>query len=305
MTKIFLTGATGFVGSRLARVLIDRGDDVYCLVRRGARSERLGSVADHVSCIEGDLGDLSAWGKEIDRLTPDVCIHVAWTAEPGKYLDAPENIDLLHASVRLARHLAERGCRRFVGVGTCFEYDIDAGYLSERTPLRPRHLYSAAKVSLHLLLEQIGALTGMSVAWARLFYLYGPGEDPRRLVASIIRGLLRDESVAVSPGAQVRDFLHVDDVAAALAHIAAGDLAGAVNIGSGVPITVADLARTVGRVLGKEQLVRLGALPYAPNDPMFVCADPRRLLASGWSPKWSLERGLEHATAWWREHERR
>ena len=102
-------------------------------------------------------------------------------------------------------------------------------------------------MSFHLLLEQIGALTGMSTVWARLFYLYGPGEDPRRLVASIIRSLLRSESVAISPGEQVRDFLHVDDVAAAIAHIAEGELTGPVNVGSGIPVTVAHLARTVGR----------------------------------------------------------
>jgi nucleoside-diphosphate-sugar epimerase len=301
MTTIFLTGASGFVGSRLARLLKDRGHDVHCLVRRGDPAERL---ASDVERIEGELGELPAWQSEIDRVKPEVCIHLAWTAEPGKYLAAPENVDFVHASAKLAFHLAERGCRRFVGIGTCFEYDVDAGYLSEQTPLRPRHMYSAAKVSLHLLLEQIAALTGMSVAWARLFYLYGPGEDPRRLVASLIRGLLRGEPVAVSPGAQVRDFLHVDDVAAALANVAEGELTGPVNIGSGVPVTVAELSRTVGRLVGKAELVRLGARPYAPNDPMFVCADPRRLMGTGWSPKWALEAGLEDTIAWWREQER-
>ena len=146
------------------------------------------------------------------------------------------------------------------------------GTLSETSPTAPRTLYAACKLALHLVLDQMRNKT-MGVTWARLFYLYGPMEDARRLVPSVARALLAGEAAAISPGQQVRDFLHVEDVAAALATLGERDLDGVFNIGSGQPITVAEVALTLGRLTGRESLVRLGARPYAPGDPMYVCAD--------------------------------
>jgi nucleoside-diphosphate-sugar epimerase len=187
-----------------------------------------------------------------------------------------------------------------VGVGTCFEYDTSVGTLSETSPTRPQTLYAAAKLALHTVLEQMRT-DGMGVTWARLFYLYGPMEDARRLVPSVVRALLAGEPAAISPGQQVRDFLHVEDVAAALATLGQQNLDGVFNIGSGEPVTVAEVALTLGRLCGRESLVRIGARPYAPGDPMYVCADNARLRSTGWGPAYNLEAGLADSVRWWRD----
>jgi nucleoside-diphosphate-sugar epimerase len=211
------------------------------------------------------------------------------------------NIDLMAASLHLAQELSLRGCRRFVGIGTCFEYDTEVGYLSEATRIAPEHLYSATKAGTYLALRQVGANTGMQLAWARLFYLFGPDEHPSRLVASVARSLLRGEPARCTPGKQVRDYLHVADAASALAEIAHCDVTDAVNVGSGQPVTVEAIVRTLGDLSGRPDLVELGALTYGHREPMFVCANVQKLRAyTPWKPRWSLRDGLADALDAWR-----
>lgn len=296
--KVLVIGATGFVGSQIVAGLLRHGDDVCAIVRPGSHR---GTVAEipGVHFLEADV--LTPDGRaRIANSGCDVCIHAAWFVEPGNYLASLTNIDFLCATVELARIAAAAGFRRFVGVGTCFEYDLSAGYLSEKSRLGPAHLYSAAKASSYLALKELGAVTGMEIAWARLFYLYGPREHPARLVPSLARALLRGEETRCTLGRQVRDFLHVEDAGDAIAAVAHSDLIDAVNIGSGEPTTVADVVHRLASLCGRPDLVRLGALPYSPGDPMFICADVSRLSTRvGWRPRWTMTEGLSDALAWW------
>jgi nucleoside-diphosphate-sugar epimerase len=299
--RIFLTGATGFIGSHVARLLVRHGHEVHALVREDSDPTRIADVVSQLRRVDGDLTAWDPLGARLQQIRPEVCLHLGWYVEPGKYLGSRTNLDMVAATLRLATLLADVGCRRFVGLGTCFEYDTARGYLAEDSPLGPVHLYSACKAGLALMLEQLGAATGMGIAWARLFYLYGPFEDERRLVASVIRALLRGEEARTTAGAQVRDFLHVEDVASALWALAQSAGVGPVNIGSGQPVTVRELVTRIGQIVGRPELVRLGGLPYTPQDPMFVCANNDRLTsATMWQPRYTLDEGLRQTVEWWR-----
>jgi len=253
---------------------------------------------------EADVTDRAAVAKVIAAARPEICVHAAWYAVPGKYLDAVENLAHVAASLDLAVALSEAGCRRFVGVGTCFEYDTDVtAKLTESSATEPRFLYSSSKLALFELLSaaaanrDAGQRLFASFAWCRLFYQYGPTEDAARLVPAVIDKLVSGGVAETTGGEQVRDFLHVADVGAAIAAVALSDLEGAVNVGSGEPITVKRLVETIARLAGAEDRLRVGALPYRPGDPMYVCADVTKLKAAGFSPRFDLESGLADAIA--------
>ena len=301
--KLLVTGATGFVGSQVARALLAQGHEVRASIRAGRAKDAVADVADRIEWVTLDLFDADAAALDSLARGTDGCVHLAWYAVPGQYLASPENLRCVFGSLRLLESLAKQGCRRAVFVGSCFEYDFGDGTLAETSPVRPQSLYAASKLATRFMGEQLARQQGVEFAWARLFYLYGPYEDGRRLVPSVIGQLLREEPVAVTRGVQVRDFLHVADVGAALAGIALSDLTGVVNVGSGIPVTVRQVVATIESILGREGLVRFGARPDNPTDPPFVCANNRKLVeGTGWSPRFDLESGLRQTVEWSRAH---
>lgn len=307
MAKIFLTGASGFVGSHLARLLVAQGHDVTALHLPGAPLDAIADIAPRMRIIEGDLKSFDCVAPQVSRAVPDVCIHLAWYVEPGKYLDSIENIDMAAATLRLADTLSRAGCKRFVGVGTSFEYDLSIGAthaapLQESAPIKPNTLYASAKAATFSMLQQLAKLNRFELAWARLFYLYGPGEYPERLFPQVLTKLLRGEPVPLTDGSKVRDYLHVEDVASALWAVAESGVTGAVNIGSGERRTLADIVGVMERLTGARGLARFGAMQARPDDPDCVLADVTRLTRdAGWRPRYTLESGLAQTLTWWKE----
>lgn len=299
--KVLVTGATGFIGSHVVRCLVADGLEVHALIRPGSDTWRINDVIRSVTVIPCDLFFTGELDRFLKQIRPDLCIHLAWYVEPGKYLNSLENFHFMSASMQLATQLASLGCKRFLGVGTCFEYDTDLGYLSEGNPTLPYSPYAASKLGLYLALDQLGKVTGMEVAWLRLFYLYGPYEDRRRLVPSVICLLLANQVAKVTKGDQVRDFLHVEDVASAIRAVAKSKISGSVNIGSGKPVTVREIVNKIATILKCSELIALGAFPQKVSDPMFICANNRLLTeGTGWAPQYDLEGGLSHTVEWWK-----
>ena len=298
--RVFVTGASGFIGSSVTRDLLDAGHSVLALALPADDLWRLRDIERDVPVVRGALADPAILRNAIGGWAPEVCIHLAWYAEPGKYLDSPANVEALSSSLALLRVLSEIGCRRMVAAGTCAEYDTDRGYLREDDPARPLTLYAAAKLSCGLLGSLMAQACGMRFAWARIFYPYGPYEDQRRVIPGIIRSLLSGQPFPATAGDQVRDYVHVADVASAFRLLAEKEASGVFNIASGVPVTMKQVLGTVGNLLGCPELVGFGALPYRDWEPMFVCGDSQRLRALGWLPRYGLDEGLSRTIDWWR-----
>lgn len=298
--RILLTGATGFIGSRVARLALAQGHEVAALARPGSGLRRIESERSRIRVVEGDLGNAAVLQKTLSVSAPDVCIHLAWYAEPGKYLWARENLDCLTGSFALLRALHDAGCRRVVLAGTSAEYEVSDAPVSEESPIRPRTLYAAAKHSLALIAESFD-FRGGSVASARIFSLYGPDENPNRLVPYVVTRLLAGEECELTAGDAVRDYSHVDDVAGALLAIASSSVTGPVNVGSALPLSVRSLALRLADLVGRPELLRLGARPTPPGETRYLVADTLRLRREvGYAPRYDLDSGLAETVSWWR-----
>ncbi len=238
----------------------------------------------------------------IDLVRPLSLLHLGWYTTPPLYWSSPANISWLESSLRLFRAFAGAGGKRAVFAGTCAEYDWGTSGLcsEETTPLRPGTLYGVCKNALASIVLQPDSAPDVTVAWARIFFPYGPHDHPARVVPSVTAALLRREPARCSAGTQVRDFLHVADVASALCLLLEADFSGAVNIGSGEGTTVKRVLELIGEYTGRPDLLELGALPPRAEPPALV-ADARKLREElGWSPAIPLEAGLEQTVGWWR-----
>ena len=290
MCVVLVTGATGFVG-----------------VQASAALERRGATVRSVSSAQ-DLLDPDSRRRVVEDAGATHLLHLAWVTQHGQFWSDPRNLDWAVASLDLARLFAASGGTRLVFGGSCAEYDWSAADspLDELTSTRgPASLYGTAKLATGDLLQGWSRVAGVSVARGLLFFLYGPGEQPGRLVPGVIRRLLAGERVAVTDGTQVRDFLHVEDAGEALAALTLSDVTGPVNIASGSGHRVADLASILAELAGRPDLLDLGALPRPVNDPQALVARTALLDERVGRPApRDLRAGLIETMAWWREGRR-
>jgi nucleoside-diphosphate-sugar epimerase len=295
MTRVLVTGASGFIGRHTLPLLADRGYEVHA-VGRHVPPRGPANASWHAA----DLLSEAERRRLIDTVQPEVLLHLAWYAEPGAFWTSTENLRWAAASIDLFRTAAAAGVRRIVGAGTCAEYDWTAGMCVEReTPRDPATLYGAAKRATGMVLEAVGNTAGISTAWARVFFLYGPGDRSERLVGSTIARLLAGERAPATVGTQVRDFLHVADVAGGIIAVLDSKAEGPVNIGSGQGVAVRDVVMTLGRLANRPDLIGIGDLPGNPLEAPRVIADVRRLRTEiGWTPRFDLESGLAATLEW-------
>jgi nucleoside-diphosphate-sugar epimerase len=299
-----VTGASGFVGARLVRLALQRGHAVAALVGPDSQLHRLQDLLGDVDLIRGDITDRSALDRITATARPDACVHLA---AAGAVVREDDLETLLAANAvapaHLAAVLARAGCRRLVVAGSSSEYGPVNGVMDEASAPHPDDFYGVTKLAGGLLAAVAGARHGLETTHLRLFSVYGPGEDPRRLVPSVVRALLADEPIALTPGAQVRDFVYVDDVAEALLAAVGRPVLDTptINVGTGVQTSVRELCHLAAGLIGAHHdLLRFGAAPYRPGERFSWRASTATAeRALGWQARTPLADGLartiEHA----------
>ena len=247
--KILVTGATGFIGSAFAKLALSHGHSIGGMMLPTETPPAHVPVSDKMVWIKGTLAELP-W-REIETFAPDACIHFAWIATPGVYLESPENEKHLAWSLNLARRLKDIGMGQFVGVGTCIEYKITNAPLSEdRTPVDPTTLYSRCKNTLRETLEAEARKDGSHFCWGRIFYPYGVGEHPARLCSSLIQKFRRGEKLVLKTPHSTKDYIYIDDLAAAILLTVEKKFQGTINWGTGEGISVRQIADAVAAMAG-------------------------------------------------------
>jgi len=277
---VLLTGGGGFIGQSVLRRLVEHGETPVVLLHR--------------------------WHglKELESLLPadvDGCIHLGWYANTRDYLvNIAENRRSLQDGLDLVENLGLRGCKNLVVAGTSAEYETSNQVLSEDAPVAPWSVYGAAKASLHQFLRSSLTPAGMVVSWARIFNVTGPGEDPNRLLPHVARSVLAGREVPLTSGTQVRDFLHVDDVADGLVHALFAARPGVYNISSGQGAPLSQVLTELAQALGDPTLLKFGERRRGEHDPDTVVGSNAALRGLGWRPRHDLTQTIASVAHHWR-----
>ncbi|CAN5170070.1 NAD(P)-dependent oxidoreductase [soil metagenome] len=292
--KILVTGASGFIGREITRRLCKKGFEVHAVARKSI--EIRDAIWHNV-----DLLDDAAVEKLLSDIKPSHLLHLAWCTEPGKFWNSADNLEWDKATRVLFDSFVLHHGERFVGAGTCAEYEWNESPCRESNlDGAPATLYGRTKLSTWNYIRAMSDLHGTSSSWGRIFWLYGPHEHPARLIPHVINGLLRGHDVDCTSGDQIRDFMHVFDVAEAFVRLVECEVAGAVNIASGQPIAVRSIIQAVADRMDAAPLIRFGALSTNGAEPHAVTADVEVLNSKvGFVPSIALDTGLSDTVSWW------
>lgn len=285
--KILLTGASGFIGQALLPALIARRHQVTLLSRHP-------SPALSPSVYE-ILAEPENWAGAIHGKSYDLCLHLAWIATPGVYLESPENNILSSATIALADTLFQAGLGHFLGIGTCIEYAPDqTNPCSEDiTPIAPRSIYGQAKEQARVGIAAAAKQHGAGYTWVRLFYPYGKDEHPDRIPSSFLRTLASHQPLKLKTPNSIKDWIEIRDIVSALIHLSEKSPHQCeINLGTGIGTRMADFAKIAAQISNADlSLIQVSDTPT--TDPYsYHIADTSKLFATGWRPFVKLEEGL-------------
>ena len=296
--RIFVTGATGFLGSYVAEDLVAQGHRVAVLLRPGTKPWRLAAILDRLDVIEGSLDDQAALGRDLRSFAPDAVVHMAWRGVGNSERNSSDQARNIVDAVELADLAADAGATVFVGAGSQAEYGPYDRAISESDVPRPTTLYGIAKLASGLMTERRCAARMLRFVWLRIFSTYGPKDGESWLIPSLIRTLCADGHMALTACEQRWGFLHARDAAAAVRLVLASSSAqGIYNLGSPDAPQLRETVTRLRDLIGAGEL-GFGEVPYRPDQVMVLAADVARLVALGWRPNVDLDQGLRETLTW-------
>lgn len=299
MRRVLLTGAGGYIGRHAIKSLLARNFEVHAVSRQPQIE------AANVNWHTADLLQRDATAKLVEDVGATHLMHLAWVTEPGAYWQSPENERWLSASQYLLRRFAENGGEKALLCGTCAEYDLTDGDCIEGTTLlKADHPYTEAKLALRDSANLIASQHDIAVAWARVFFSFGPYEQRGRLVSEVIHALRHGNRAACVDGHLLRDFMYVEDVADAMAATLDSGFSGDINIAHGEATTIKGLVDKIAAKLNATGRVDYGVFARKPGDPDRITASTRRLNDDvKWRPRFELDTAIQRTIEWWQEHD--
>lgn len=293
--RVFVTGATGGVGSAVVEKLLQENFTVACLVRDTGIA-----LDSRVTKIKGSLEDIPAIIPELKEFGPETLVHLAWIGVDQKEKSNPNQIHNLQAASDLLILGKQCGIKSFIGMGSESEYGIQGRKLDESAKTLPTSKYAIAKLATGLLCEKLCHDLDIKFVWLRLFSSYGPNDRPGSLMSLLIKTLLAGKPMSLSKCEQVWDYVYVKDIADLISLIAKDLRVGGVfNLGGDDARPLKEVVLKIKEVIGGEGGLRFGDIPYGHTTNMHLEADISKLKkAYGWAPKTSLEDGLRETISW-------
>lgn len=300
--RLFITGASGFVGAATLGAALEAGHEVAAPVRPESAAERLARFEGRYRRLALDLRDAPGVAAAMAEFRPDAVLHLAWwgVANAARF-DRRQVTDNVEAACALCEAAAASGASAFIGVGSQGEYGAGSTMSEEALP-HPTSLYGASKVAALFLTRQLAEQAGLRHAWLRLFSVYGPGDNEAWLIPMLIAEMLAGRRPRTTLGTQSWDWLHVDDVARAILAVAEAPAAkGVFNLGSGRAVQVRSVIEHIRDLAAPGMELTFGEIPFRPDQVMHMQADISRLkAATEWAPQVAIEDGLAATVAWYR-----
>ena len=283
--KVLLTGVTGLVGKEVIEPLKQMGYEISALTIDENNPD------NGVNWIKCNLFDEESLKLAIEKVKPTHLLNFAW-ATTGNYLTSEINFEFVKSGLNLLKYFKQNGGKRAIFVGTCFEYEFKNEPLKETDTINPQTLYAKSKNALHELAEEYCRINDISFGYGRIFYVYGHGENEKRLTAHLIKTLSNNGEVIINNGDLVKDYMYTKDIAGAFAAFLNSDVEGSVNICTGKGISLKDYSTYIAKQLGKEEYLKINY--EETNQPPIIVGDNTRLTKEvGYEIKYSFEKAIE------------
>ena len=266
--KVFITGCSGEVGSRLTLLLLRNGFIVHGV--RGSKPCRIRDRNHFCSKIDLLGPNMSL---NLGEFKPDVMVHAAWITTPGVFWESQLNIEWIEASKKIIQEFKQSGGKYLVVISTCAEYTWETSQpLSENSELSPKSIYGKSKLELLYWVRN----SGIPFLWTRTFFQFGLNEPNGRLVPTLVDSLLSGKEFEVQTPNNIRDFIYIKDVVEVLKILICNEQQGIINIGTGNGIEIRSIIQLITDQVGRKDLVRY----YEPTQPVnTVVSNPNRLLS--------------------------
>jgi nucleoside-diphosphate-sugar epimerase len=302
--KVFITGATGFIGSNLTRRSLDKGAEVFINIRNTSDTWRIRDILQDVNPVPVDITEYEKLKEFLKKIRPDIIFHTAIYGGSAEQINTEKIIKTnFIGTVNLLRCCREIDVNLLVNTGSSSEYGIKDSAMTESCLLEPVTEYGASKAAATLYCQTIACTEKLPVVTLRLFSPYGPYEQKSRLVPSVVLTALQKINPKITSRQFVRDFIFIEDVLDA--YEAVIDLKNApgkiFNIGSGQQHSVGEVVDMVIGLLGNEVTYEVGIPQAWKNEPAFWQADIQRAKSElDWEPKYSLGKGLAATIDWFK-----
>lgn len=309
MKRVLITGAAGFLGANLSRMLLDRGFEIHLLLRPGSDLWRIedilhAAVPHHVSILDRDR-----LRKTLGTIRPEWIFHFASHGNSPAHTDRSKIMEtIVTGTIGLVEICSELGFEALVHAGSSSEYGLKDHAPAETEHLEPNSCYAVAKASAALFCSYWAQTYGAAITTLRIYSAYGPYEDPARFIPSlVVSGLEKTLPPLVSPDV-ARDFVYVEDVCEAFVRGAEikGRPGRIFNVGTGVQTTIREAVASASRILGIVEQPRWGSMTDREWDTSVWVADNRKITEEiGWAPRHGFEEGLLRTIGWFESDSRR
>lgn len=273
--RVFVTGATGFIGSYLVKELVESDHRLLCLKRNTSDLFRLGEYAEKVTWVN----TTDTWHNAFVEFQPEAVFNLAWDGVSSSdrviWTKQIGNIELQQDLLDLS---LKSGVKKFIGTGSQSEYGDFEGTIDEQYPISPKTAYAAAKVASLDLLKCFCEINHIEWYWFRLFPLFGPYESDKWLIPSLIKTMCTSDSMDLTPGEQQLPYLYVGECAKALASsLKTTDNSGVYNVCAENPQPLKSLVTMIKNIVNPDFKLNFGALNYRFGQSMYMGSSTEKL----------------------------